>query len=272
LESSSSSATGSVPALRRAVRILDFVGSTDSPPNAAEIARALGLPKSTAHGLISAMVDLDLLSRLPGGTFRMGPQLMRWTSDFLGQFDLVEEFQRYFTQRDDFRSYSVTLTTLEDRDVVYLACRNSDAPLGFTFRIGMRLPAVFTATGKVMLSSRTDAELMRLYGDEWPEPLTRRGTSSLVAFLAEAEQIRSRGYSVDDGQVREGMVCVGASVCDFSGKPVAGIAISLLEQEARPDAIEQLGMRLRSVARDLSGRLGSSHRSQIQLATAEVPG
>lgn len=258
VENSSTSASESVPALRRAVRILDFVGSAASAPSAAEITRALGLPKSTAHGLLAAMVEMDLLARLPGGMFRLGPRLIRWTSAFLGQFDLVEEFQRYFAERDDFRAYSITLTMLEERDVTYLACRNSAAPLGFTFRIGMRLPAVFTATGKMMLSARTEDELRRLFGGEWPKPLTSRGVGSLDGFLVEMEEIRRRGYSVDDGQIREGMVCVGAAVRDFSGKPVAGIAISLLEQEAQPAVVDELGNRLRRVADELSARLGAS--------------
>ncbi len=255
---SSPSSSESVPALRRAVRILDFVGSASSPPSAAEITRALGLPKSTAHGLLAAMVEMDLLARLPGGMFRLGPRLMRWTNAFLGQFDLVDEFQRYFAERDDFRAYSITLTMLEEREVIYLACRNSAAPLGFTFRIGMRLPAVYTATGKMMLSAMQEGELQRLFADDWPEPLTPRGVASLDGFLKEAEEIRRRGYSVDDGQIREGMVCLGAPVCDFSGKPVAGIAISLLEQEAQPPVIDALGGRLMHMASELSGRLGAA--------------
>lgn len=156
----------SVPALRRAVRILDFISSAEGEPNAAEIVRALGIPKSTAHGLLSVMVELRLLNRLQDGGMRLGPHTMRWASSFLAQQDIVAEFQRHFEQSSDLSDYTVTLTVLDGREVVYLSCRNSERPLGFTFRIGMRLPAVFTATGKAQLGTLSDTELAELYRDD----------------------------------------------------------------------------------------------------------
>lgn len=247
----------SVPALRRAARVLDYVGAAAVAPNAADIARALGLPKSTAHGLIGAMMDLGMLARSASGAFRLGPKLMHWASGFLAQFDLVGEFQQQLTEHPELASHTITLSVLEQADVVYLACRNSAAPLGFTFRIGMRLPAAFTATGKAILSDMADAQIRELFHGEWPAPMTPRSTPNLPRLLKEIEAARNRGYSIDDGQIRAGMTCIGAPVRDFSGGTVAGIAVSLLEQEATPATIARVGDELRGIAAKLSKRLGS---------------
>lgn len=246
----------SAPALRRAVRILDLVTAAPSPPTAAEIARALGLPRSTAHGLIGAMVDLGLLARTTEATLRLGPHLMNWASGFLAQFDLVGEFRRLFEGRPGFEAYTITLSVREGSEVIYLACCNSAAPLGFTFRIGMRLPAAFAATGKAMLSTLAPGELSDLFAGPWPAPLTPRSVVSLEALESELAAARARGYSVDDGQIREGMVCLGAPVADFSGKAIAGVAVSLLEREATPDRLAEVGAQVRAMADALSGRLG----------------
>ncbi|SHO63399.1 transcriptional regulator, IclR family [Pseudoxanthobacter soli DSM 19599] len=246
----------SAPALRRAVRILDLVTAAPAPPTAAEIARALGLPRSTAHGLIGAMVDLGLLARTTEATLRLGPHLMNWASGFLAQFDLVGEFRRLFEGRPGFEAYTITLSVREGSEVIYLACCNSAAPLGFTFRIGMRLPAAFAATGKAMLSTLAPGELSDLFAGSWPAPLTPRSVGSLKALESELAAARARGYSVDDGQIREGMVCLGAPVADFSGKAIAGVAVSLLEREATPGRLAEVGAQVRAIADDLSGRLG----------------
>lgn len=245
-----------VPALRRAVRILDFVSAAGAPPTAADLARALGLPKSSAHGLLATMLELGLLARAGDGTFRLGAHPMHWANGFLAQFDLVGEFQRYFAEQAELSRHTITLSVLEGRDVIYLACRNSADPLGFTFRIGMRLPAPFTATGKILLSALPDAALRQRFGQHWPAALTPHSVAGLPAFLAEMRDTRARGFSIDEGQVREGMHCIGAAIRDFSGEPVAGIAVSLLEHEATPAAMQATGTQLAAVAAALSRRLG----------------
>ncbi len=142
----------SVPALRRAVLILDLIAKADRPLLAADIARLLDLPKSTAHGLLSVMLELDLLVRNPDGAFHMGPHPMRWADGFLSKMDILAVFKDYFAKDTALSRYTITLTVLDREEVVYIGCRHSDQPLGYMFRIGMRLPAPFTATGKMLLS------------------------------------------------------------------------------------------------------------------------
>ena len=254
--SDAASPAESVPALRRTVLILDLISASPTPLNAADITRALSLPKSTAHGLLNVMQELNLLAKNPDGTFRLGPHPMRWANSFLSEMDVLSVFREYFAKDTALASYTLTLTILDGAEVVYIGCRNSDQPLGHTFRIGMRLPSPFTATGKMLLSEVPDEELERLFGARFPEPMTARSAASLAALREELSATRSRGYSIDDGQIREGMVCVGAAVRDHSGKAIAGLAASLLHSEATEQAIAELGERTRDTAQSLSRQLG----------------
>ena len=245
-----------VPALRRAVAILDHLSDCGEPISAAKLTKALGLPKSTAHGLLLVLTELDLVARSAEGMLRLGPRPLRWSNAFLAQSDLVEAFRRQVAADEDLSDHSVTLSVREGADVVYLACRNGAAPLGITFRIGMRLSAPFTATGKAMFAAMAEAEVRRVFTDSWPDPLTPRSVASLDNFLVELQATRARGYSIDDGQVRLGMACVGAAVRDAQGLPVAGVALSFLEAEANAATLDRFGGRLRAIAEALSRSLG----------------
>ncbi|WP_114194336.1 IclR family transcriptional regulator [Edaphovirga cremea] len=245
------------PALRRAVQILDAVSELPHPPTFTEIVTKLGLPKSSAHGLCAALVDLGMLVRTDAGTYRVGAHVMNWANAFLGQTDLVEEFQRLLQDRRELSDFSVTLTVLDGQQVVYVACSNSKAALGFTFRIGMRLPAPFTATGKAILSTLDDEDICHRFAAGWPQPLTVHSVASIEMLLQELALARQRGYSVDDGQIREGMFCIGAPVHDFSGQVVAGLAVSMLEQEATESNVDTIGSKLVDIAASLSARLGN---------------
>lgn len=202
------------------------------------------------------MVELGLLTRSHDSTYHLGAHLMQWASGYLAQQDIVREFQRYFMDNSKLSDHTVTLTVLEGTEVVYLSCRNSNKPLGFTFRTGMRLPAVFTATGKAQLANVPDKELEGLLGSTWPEPLTRSSIRSLAQLRQEFGAIRQRGYSIDDGQIREGMICVGAAVRNSSGRSIGGVAISLIESEAIPQVLDRVGKELRRTADALSTRFG----------------
>ncbi|HBF29759.1 IclR family transcriptional regulator [Rhizobium sp.] len=254
--SSASKSSDSVPALRRAVLILDLITKVDRSLSAADITRLLGLPKSTTHGLLNVMLELNLLVRNPDGAFHLGAHPMRWADGFMSKMDILSVFKSYFAQDTALSRYTITLTVLDRDEVVYIGCRDSDQPLGQTFRIGMRLPAPFTATGKMLLSEMPIGALQRLFGATFPSPMTSKSVRSVEQLVGELAAIRERGFSIDDGQVRESMICVGSVIRDHTGKAIAGIATSLMRSEANPDVILELGGMMCKTANTLSKQLG----------------
>ncbi|HEY0275568.1 MAG TPA: IclR family transcriptional regulator [Paenirhodobacter sp.] len=242
-----------VPAIERAVAILNLLADESRPIGVSEIARALGLPKSSVHGICETLADLDLL-RLASTGYAPGPRPLRWSSAYLRRTSLVQEFQDLIARDPALAGYTVTLSTLDGQSVVYLACHNSDRPLGFTFQPGQTLPAVFTATGKAMLALLSPEERHQRLAGPWSAPFTTNGVRDSAAFEVQAAEWRTRGYAVDNGEIREGMVCLGAAVRDADGRPVAGIAISLTSAEARPELLSDLGRTMADFAARLSHR------------------
>ncbi|GAN60802.1 IclR family transcriptional regulator [Acetobacter cibinongensis] len=250
----------SVPALRRAVRVLDMVKAESRPPLAADIARQLELPRSTVHGLLAVMVELGLLEKTATQGHRLGTRLLDWVGGVTEKRDLVTEFYQTLDSFSDLNAFTVTLTLLEGMEVVYVACRNSATVLGASFRVGMRLPAIFTATGNAMLAEMDDTsfrEWLTLHPPStWPEPLTPNGIRSVTTLVREIADIRQRGYAVDDEQVHDGLWCFGAGVKDYSGRMVAGVGISLPQSELSRYDVAELGRRATALAQAVSARLG----------------
>ncbi len=222
------------------------------------LSRALGLPKSTVHGLCVTLVNLGLLVRRSDASFRIGPHVMRWANAFLAGTDLTAEFAALWDDLKVLPNGTITLSVLDGTDVVYIGCRNSGQPLGITFRIGMRLPAVYTATGKALLSTMSDARVCEIIGHSWPDALTARSVRDVSMLLRELKECRERGYSIDDGQTREGMHCFGAVVRDSSCQAVAGVAVSLLADEVNPANLQLAADSIQKIAQAMSIRLGAS--------------
>lgn len=249
----------SAPAVVRAARVLDLLASAPNPLSLAELARLLDAPKSSLHGLCATLAQLNLITRHESGQMSLGPHVMRWANAFLQRTDITQEFFAAWDEVAILPQETITLSVLDGSSVVYIACRNGNRPLGVTFRIGMSLPAPYTATGKAMLSTFGDEEVRARLKGAWPQALTPAGTPNLAAFIKELKEVRERGYSIDDGEVRAGMHCFGAPVFDSgSTHAVAGVAVSMLSLDASPKAQEQAGLAIRRLADRLSQRLGAN--------------
>lgn len=260
------------PAVLKAARVLDALSQASAPLSLAELARLVDMPKSSLHTICNTLQHLRLIKRGDNGTMGLGPHVMYWANAFLARSDVTQEFYAAWEEVNELPQETITLSVLDGNSVVYIACRNGTRPLGVTFRIGMRLPAPYTATGKAMLSTVPDDEVRATFRDAWPAPLTAAGTPSLNAFLLELQEVRARGYSVDDGEVRDGMHCFGAPVYDSSGRrAIAGVAVSLLSLEVNPEAQERAGRAIRKLADRLSERMGASPERCRQSSIALPP-
>jgi DNA-binding IclR family transcriptional regulator len=247
-----------VPAVDRAARILDHIARSRSYPSISELARELEIAKSSAYLLCNTLVQLDLLIRRDDQTFQLGPHVMRWSNAFVQQSDVATEFASLWDKETEMPGATITLSVLQDAEVVYLAARNSAASASLIdFRAGMRLPAAFTATGKAFLSHMSEFEVRRLYADGLPAPRTPHSVRTLDALMEELAAIKRNGYSCDNQQVAEGIVCFGASVLDSSNRPIAGVAVSLLTEKLSDVEKDRVIANVQRIATTLSHRMGA---------------
>jgi len=247
-----------VPAVERATRILDLVAKKRTYLSLSDLSKELGIAKSSVHTLCRTLVELNLLIRRPDQTYQLGPHLMRWSNAFSQQSDVATEFASIWDSETEMPGATITLTVLEGSEVVYIAARNSKVSHSLMdFRAGMRLPAAFTATGKAFLSYMSDFEVKRLYADGLPEARTPYSVQSIDQLLEEVRETREHGYSVDNQQVAEGIICFGASVLDSRNSPIAGVAVSLLVDEVNEKKRSQIIANISRIAARLSERMGA---------------
>ena len=116
-----------------------------------------------------------------------------------------------------------------------------------------------------MLATFPDDEVKQLFKGNWPPLLTSAGTPNVTALIKELAETRERGYSIDDGQVREGMHCFGAPVFDSSGtRAVAGVAVSMLSLDVNAQSQAKAGRAIRRLADRLSQRMGANFAAPVQ--------
>ncbi|MGZ5215810.1 MAG: helix-turn-helix domain-containing protein, partial [Caldimonas sp.] len=91
------SATPLVPAVSRALALLERLAGAREPMSLARLAAELALPKSSVHGLCNTLVSFGYLRRQPDGTFLIGPRVMGLAEAFVSGTDVAQEFNALWT-------------------------------------------------------------------------------------------------------------------------------------------------------------------------------
>ncbi|MEO6361785.1 MAG: IclR family transcriptional regulator [Caldimonas sp.] len=240
-----------VPAVSRALALLERLADARGPLSLARLASDLSLPKSSVHGLCSTLVSFGYLRRRPDGAFLIGPRVMGLAEAFVSGTDVAQEFSALWADAGSSPEETVVLSVLSGTEALYVAVRNSARPLGLAFNVGMRLPAYLSGSGKAMLAFLPDGEVRSRFVDGLGTRLTRKGTRSVDALLKELALTRRRGYSVDQEAVREGVFSFGAPVFGASGDVVAAVSVCINKAMLGADR----GARHRDAALAVAGAL-----------------
>ena len=249
---------GTVPSVIKAGQILDMLAQNRNPMTLTELTHRLELPKSSVLALCTSLVRIGLASRTDTGAYQLGTHLVDLAHGYLSSIDLTKEFARTWDALAIFPGEGIVLAVLDGNDVVYIACRNGDSPLGVTYRIGMRLPANCTATGKALLSTLPDERVRRLFGGGLTRQLTPHSHRTLKGLLRDLHETRLRGYAIDDEETREGMCCIGAPVFDASGSyAIAAVAVSKLKRQGGAAQDDEVAAAVLEFSQALSKRLGA---------------
>jgi DNA-binding IclR family transcriptional regulator len=246
-----------VPAVERAVGILDQVSASKRLLTVSELSRENKLPKSTVHGLCTTLVQLGLLIRRPDQTYMLGPHVLRWSNGFNRQTDVATEFALACDEVPIPEHVTASLSVLEGTDMVFIAARQPVAADRFSARPGMRLPAAFVASGKAVLSKLADFEVRRLYSGTFPPQMTGRSITGIDELQQELNAARGNGAVHDVGQCVEGVTNVSAAVLNSLNKPLAAVMFSAPSELAEGAALAALSDGVISLAHRLSLRMGA---------------
>ncbi|MGP3984599.1 IclR family transcriptional regulator [Streptomyces sp. KR80] len=248
-----------VPAVTRALDILELFlegGGTHSAP---DIVRRLRLPRTTVHELVTTLAARSYLVPVPEqpGHYRLGVRTYQLGSRYAEQLDLAAEGQRVAREVAETCDETVHVAILEDTDVIYIAKVDSTHAVRMVSAAGRRLPAHCTAVGKMLLASLPEDELdARLEECGELDALTHNSITDAEVLCEELAATRERGIAAEHREANPDVSCVAAPVRDRSGAVVAALSISVPMSRWSEERESELAELAAKGAGDLSTSLG----------------
>jgi len=245
---------GNTPAVTRAIRILDLLAAAPGQSRTlTEIARELGLAKSSVSNLCVALEEGGLVRRTGAG-YLLGRRTVELGGAFLSGFDQIREFYRACEDSEVLRRQLVQIAMLDGARVLYLAVHEGRERFPLSASVGDRYPASATAVGTALLSELTPAQVAALYWD--PRELvgfTERSTTTLGSLQAKLERTREQGYAADEGEVHSTVLGLAVLVPGRgSGEPSFGLGVSIVHPTGSQDEKDEVLAALRAAAAQLT--------------------
>ncbi len=248
-----------VPAVSRALDILELFLDGDGTLSAPEITRRLQLPRTTVHELVTTLAARSYLVPVPEqpGRYRLGVRTYQLGSRYAEQLDLAAEGQQVARAVAETCGETVHVAVLEDADVIYIAKVDSTHAVRMVSAAGRRLPAHCTAVGKMLLASLPPRELDERLpaGGELPA-MTPNSITSAEELRTALDQVRERQLASEQRESNPDVSCVAAPVRDRAGRVVAALSISVPMIRWSADRQDELAALAVKGAAQLSERLG----------------
>ncbi len=196
----------------RALDVLEALAAAQRRRSLGDLARTLGIPKSSLSGILRTMVRRGWIEADETGTrFGLGLRALQVGASYVDGDEVVARLSGVLDALAAEFGETVHLGRLAGTAVTYLAKRESVHPLRLYSAIGRRLPAHATALGKALLARRGDvAERL-----SFPLPaLTPHTITGAAPLRAELAAIRERGWAADREENSIGIACFAVALGD----------------------------------------------------------
>ncbi len=211
--------------MRRAVALLKAFSDEKPEWGLSELARSVGLNKTTTYRLLMALENEGMVMRGPKhDAYRLGPAVITLGGRALRSNDLRAASHGELAALAQVTNETATLEVLAEGQVLILDEVFGSHVLGNMPSLGTRWPAHATSTGKTLLAFLPAAECEAILAVGLPQ-LTPQTVTAPERLREELAALRVRGYAVAAGELEAGFTAVGAPVRNFASEVVAAISV-----------------------------------------------
>lgn len=247
-----------IQAVSHALDLLEqFHGEVDEL-GVTELSKRLKLHKNNVFRLLATLESRGYIEQNRATeNYRLGLKSLELGQTFIKQMGLLRQAKPILEKLVGACNETSYVAIFKDGYIVYLDVVETDLTVRVVSRVGSRLPAYCTASGKVHLAHMSEEEVDALLPAKDLKPYTPNTVVDRDKLKQELRKVAEAGYAIDDEEVDIGVRCIAAPIRDYTRRIVGAVSISgpamrfadeRLEKELIPLAIQ--------AGEELSTRLG----------------
>jgi DNA-binding IclR family transcriptional regulator len=246
-----------INSILRACNILKCFSGAKSHFKISELARHLGLDRSTTYRILLSLEQARFVEKdEKTGTYSLGLAAFETGNAYLMQTDLIQVSKPIMTELAQKVQETVHLAVLSDIEIVYVDKVDSPRTLGVMSKLGQRGPLHCTSLGKTLLAFQPEDEQTRTIQRIRMTPFTSRTITSKQKLIEELRVIKKQGYALDRREIEEDVECIGAPIRNHLGDVIAALSISGPQRKINTPQEKQFVGEVIKAAALVSSKLG----------------
>lgn len=218
------------------------------PSGVTELAADLEMGKSAVHNHLTTLQEHGYVLKT-GDEYQLGLKFLEVGGSTRKSMEFYQIAEPEVKSLADDTGELANLLVEEQGMGVYLMRSKGDDAVDLDTYAGLRTYLHTTALGKAVLAHLPDSRIDEIIEQHGLEPATLHTISSREELFESLEDVRDRGYAVDDGERLEGLRCVAAPVMNSSDKVLGAISVSAPASRVSDEDLHgRLPERVRSAA------------------------
>lgn len=245
-----------VPAVAKAFRLLDLLSTSTEPLGVSELARRLGMGKSTVYGLVTTLQSLGAVESADGAKrYRIGRGLYALAMRSAGRQDLRSVarpcLERLAAQTDQTSFLGVVgADTVTILDIVH-----GRLAMSVSAPVGSSIPLMAGAVGKAVLGAWDPVKRAQFLARTPLPTFTEHSIVDPVAYARAVDEAATRGAALDVDEYVDGMRAAAAPVFGSGDQLAAVVWIAGFARHIDDAALIEIGQAVAREAREIGRAL-----------------
>lgn len=239
------------------VRGLEVIRSFDAEHpvmTASDVARRTHLSRAATRRFLHTLCEVGYLST-DGKAYALTPRLLELGYRYLSGLGLPEIAQPHLQDLSERVRRSCSVSVLDGAEITYVARAATRRIAAIDITDGSRLPAYATSMGRVLIAGLPADERARFLADAALTSLTPHTITDRDVLERELERVRSRGWSVVDQELEEGLRSIAVPLHASDGRVIAALNVAMHAIGSTGDFVGAVGDALLETAQAIDADL-----------------
>lgn len=216
-----------VQSVDRALEILEHLKRSKNGLGITDLSRRLDVAKSTVHRLVSSLEKYDYVKRVDDrGIYGLGLKFLEMNQVVIEKLNIVETAHPVLDELTARIDEITHLGMLDGYDLIYIDKVETTSTIRIYSQTGRRAPMYCTGIGKALLAYFQESKLAAYLDHHELLQYTDTTLTNPVKLKEELEEIKEKGYAVDNEEHEKGVRCVAAPIFNHIGEVCYAISVT----------------------------------------------
>ncbi|MHC6179320.1 IclR family transcriptional regulator [Clostridium sp. JNZ X4-2] len=211
-----------INSLIKSMKILEYL-LENGEMSILELSNTSNIGKSTVHRILGTFKSIGYVDQnVENSKYYATLKIFELGNKVVNRIPLKKIVRPYIEELYEKCHETVNFAVIDKNEIIFLDKIITREPLRIELEVGKRVPAYCSSLGKAILAFRPNLDISQFNFHK----ITNNTIDSLEKFEDELVEIREKGYSMDNEEYINGLICLAVPIKNQLNNSIGAISIA----------------------------------------------